>query len=136
MQRKIAASPTVNATWFGAEGAAPQFVSMSHDDRKYRYYFGELLSCFTFVHAGTRHECCYIRYVWPDVLDFELPAADGISLKTKYITHQKALYEVLPVASVEFRPPLVRPPPLHSADSMGRPPKEFYVLNDDIYDNF
>ena len=133
LQRKLEAAPTVNATWFGAEGAAPQFVSLSHDDRKYKYYFGELLSCFTFVHMGTRHECCYVRYLWPDVLDSELPAADGISLKTKYITYAKALYEILPLASVEFRAPLVRPPPLRQRSGAQ---KEFYVLNDDIYENF
>ena len=114
LQRKLEAAPTVNATWFGAEGATPQFVSLSHDDRNYKYYFGELISCFTFVHMGTRHECCYVRYIWPDVLDSELPAADGISLKTKYITYAKALYEILPLASVEFRARLVRPPPLQS----------------------
>ena len=84
-QRKIAAAPTINATWFGVKGTAPHFVSIRHDDAHYKYYFGELLSGFTFVHNGTRHECIYVRYIWPDVLDIELPAADGISLKTKYI---------------------------------------------------
>ena len=42
------------------------------------------------------------------------------------------MYEILPVASVEFRAPLVRPPPLRSEPNA----KEYYVLNDDIYENF
>ena len=67
---------------------------------------------------------------------WQLPAADGISLKTKYIfTYPNALYEIVPLSSVEFRAPLVRPPRFRAVDAQKKP-KEFYVLNDDIYENY
>ena len=45
------------------------------------------------------------------------------------------VHEIVPLSSVEFRAPLVRPPRFRAVDAQKKP-KEFYVLNDDIYENY
>jgi len=57
-------------------------------------------------------------------------------MQTKYIfTYPNALYEIVPLSSVEFRAPLVCPPRFRAVDAQNKA-KEFYVLNDDIYENY
>ena len=130
--RKIKAAHTLDASWFGREGAAKHFASIEHDDPAYVYFLGELLLCFTFKHEGKRHDCCYIRYWWPDVDERKLPAGDGISLQTRYVLRKAHMYEVVPVSRVQFRANLVEPPAFRDNDAT----KHYRVLNDDIYWNF
>ena len=130
--RKVKAARTLDASWFGREGTAKHFASIEHDDPAYVYFLGELLLCFTFVHEGERHDCCYIRYWWPDVDERKLPAGDGISLQTRYVLRKAHMYEVVPVSRVQFRANLVEPPAFRDNDAT----KHYRVLNDDIYWNF
>ena len=45
----------VDATCFGLEDAPRHFVALDFQDPAYKYFFGQLLLCFTFEHDGVRH---------------------------------------------------------------------------------
>ena len=121
----------VAASCFAPEGAPKHFVALDHKDPGYRYFFGELMLCFTCVHEGVVHECCLVSYLWPrDVFTRE---KDGVPLETKYEFMRTKTYEVVSAASVLFRAPLVTPPPF---EELGPRARVYYVLNDDVYGNF
>ena len=84
---------------------------------------------FECVHEGTKHQLCFVSYLWPkDVFTRE---GDGVPLVTQYEFLARRTYEVLPISAVLYRAPLVRPPPLRPAPNA----RELYVLIEDIYES-
>ena len=63
---RAALRSTATASCFGAVDATPHFVALEHEDRNYKYFFGELKLGFTFTHAGETHECVLVEHLWPD----------------------------------------------------------------------
>ena len=123
---------SANATCFGPKDAPKHFLSIKHDDPGYKYFFGELLLCFTCMHEGELHSCVFIEYVWPK--DVFTADKDGVPLETRYYFPPRSTYEVRPVCDVRFCPQLAAPPPLRPLASPNALP--YYYLNDDIYSNF
>ena len=112
-------------------------MALAHDDPAYRYFFAEMLLCFTFVHEGTRHECCLVEYLWPSDLQHDCSEKardkDGVNLWTKYAFPPRSSFEVCPVDQILFRPALFEPPPFRPGTNQ-KP--SYWVLNEDIYGNF
>ena len=112
---------------------------MKHDDGCYKYYFGELLLCFTFTDdGGAQHDCCLVDYLFPDLPpgarapkpEHEKP------LETKYRFRSKRLYEVISIAGVAFCAALFTPPPLEEEEEPPSSAARYWVLNDDLIPSF
>lgn len=131
---RAALRSTATASCFGAVDATPHFVALEHEDRNYKYFFGELKLGFTFTHAGETHECVLVEYLWPDFQQHNGRVEnDGVPLWTRYVRTKRALYEVRPVEQVIFVPHLVVPPAFNEP---GPGAREYRVLNEDVYGNF
>lgn len=74
---------------------------------------------------------CFVSYLWPK--DVFTRDKDGVPLVTQYQYLARKAYEVVPISSVLYRAPLVRPP---SFEAPGPRARELYFLNEDIYESF
>ena len=108
-------------------------VLCGHDDDGYVFFFGELLLCFVFEHAGEVHECFFAEYLWPDDLQYRSRADDGVPLHTRYRRTPRKSYVVGGVDQILFRPHLATPPTLHAPPPSAR---RYWVLNDDVLVSF
>ena len=112
-------------------------MSVAHErkaDDYYKYYFGQLMLCFSCVDlVGRFRQMCLVRYLWPHPAHLRANEPDGIPLKTMYVFPKSSsakAYEVVDIEALEYVAPLVAPPSLY------HPEEWFLILNSDVYGNF